>query len=96
MEVNNSGRNLFATAHYKMELQISYSICTEVQEKSFLQRKEGRGRKNTENPVRAEKDQDYRSRSVSRPRTYAAGNTAKGIGIELHGVPEREKQFNDL
>ena len=33
---------------------------------------------------------------MSLPRAYAAGDTAEGVGVKLHGVPEREKQFNDI
>ena len=43
-----------------------------------------------------EEDKDSRSRSVSGSRTYAGGDTAKGIGIQLHGVLKREEQLNDL
>ena len=43
-----------------------------------------------------EKSEDYRSRSVSRPYTYAVGDSAEGGGIKSYRIPKREKQPNDL
>jgi len=43
-----------------------------------------------------EEDKDSRSRSVSGSRTYAGGDTAKGIGIQLHGVLKGKEQLNDI
>lgn len=33
---------------------------------------------------------------MSGPRTYASRNTTKDERIKLHGIPQREKQLNDL
>ena len=43
-----------------------------------------------------ERDKDHRNRSRSTPGSgaYTGGDTAKNVGIELYGVPEREKQHN--
>ena len=73
-----------------------YSIRTEVQEESVLQRKETRGRENTENTLRMEKDKNCGSRSMSRSCTYAGRNTAESSDIKLYGISEREKQPDDL
>lgn len=79
-----------------MELQISHSICSKVPQESILQGEEGRGRENTEDTLRVEEDKDRRSGGVPGPCTYAAGDTAKGIDIKLHGVLEGKKQPDDL
>ena len=79
-----------------MELQISHSLRTEVQEESVLQRKETRGRKNTENTLRMEKDKNRGSRSMSRSCTYAGRNTTESSDIKLYGISQREKQPDDL
>ena len=61
---------------YKMELEISHSIRTEVQKESILQRKERGSRRNSENTLRLEEDQDCGSGSVSGSRAYAGRDTA--------------------
>ena len=71
-----------------------YSIRTEVQEKSVLQRKETRGRKNTENTLRMEKDKNRGSRSMSRSCTYAGRNTTESSDIKLYGISQREIREN--
>ena len=58
-----------------MELQISYSICAEVQKESILWGKETRNRRDTEETVRMEKDKNNRGGGVPRPYTYAHRNT---------------------
>ena len=79
-----------------MELQISHSVCAEVQKESALQRKKTRGGRNPKDTLRMEKDKNSRGRSVPGPCTYAGGNTAKSIGVQLHGIFERQKQSDDL
>ena len=61
---------------YKMELEISHSIRSKVQKESILQRRERGSRRNTENTLRLEEDQDCGSRCVRRPCAYAGGDTA--------------------
>lgn len=77
-----------------MELQISHSVCTEVQEESVLQRKKMRGRRNTENTLRMEKDKNRGSGSMPRPRAHVDRDTAESI--KFYGILKREKQFDDL
>ena len=60
---------------YKMELEISHSIRSKVQKESILQRKERGSRRNSENTLRLEEDQDCGSRGVARPCAYAGGDT---------------------
>ena len=61
---------------YKMELEISHRVRSKVQKESILQRKERGSRRNTENTLRLEEDQDCASRGVPRPCAYAGGDTA--------------------
>lgn len=61
---------------YKMELEISHSIRSKVQKESILQRRERGSRRNTENTLRLEEDQDCGSRGVRRPCGNAGGDTA--------------------
>ena len=79
-----------------MELQVSHSVCAEVQKKSVLQRKKTGGRRNSKNTVQLEEDKNHRGRSLPGPCTYAGRDTSKGGGIKLHGISQREKQFDDL
>ena len=53
-----------------MELQISHSVCTEVQKKSVLQRKKTGGRRNSKNTVQLEEDKNRRGRSLPVPCAY--------------------------
>lgn len=63
-----------------MELQVSYSICAEVQEKGVSWRKAAENRENMANAVQLE-GEDSRGRGLPRPRTYADRNTTKSISI---------------
>ena len=42
------------------------------------------------------KDKDHGSGNMPGPYPYAHRNPAKGCGIELHGIPQREKQPDDI
>ena len=42
------------------------------------------------------KIKDYRSRGVPRPHPHAVRDTTKGSCIKFHGVPQREKQSDDI
>ena len=79
-----------------MELQISHSVCTEVQKKSVLQRKKTGGRRNSKNTVQLEEDKNRRGRSLPGPCAYVGRDTSKGGDIKLHGISQREKQSDDL
>ena len=79
-----------------MELQISCSVCTKVQEASILQRKKADNRRNIKATV-CKKEREYSgSRDMPGPYTYAVGDTAEAERIEFYGVFEGEKQFNDI
>ena len=54
------------------------------------------GGKDFEDPLRMEEGRNHRDRGMPGSRTYAGGDTAKGSGIQLHGVLKREEQLNDL
>ena len=79
-----------------MELQIPYRLCAKVSEKSILQRKKKRSRKNPEDTLRMEEGENPRSRGMPRPCAYALGDTAQSKRIQFHGVSQREEQSNDL
>ena len=55
-----------------------------------------RDRRNTADAVQLEENQDHRGRGVPGSCTYAGGDTAKGFGIQFHGVSEGEEQPDDL
>ena len=44
--------------------------------------------------MRVEGSKDYRSRNMSRPCTYACGNTAKNKHIKIYGISKRKKCDN--
>ena len=79
-----------------MELQIPYRLCAKVSEKSILQRKKKRSRKNPEDTLRMEEGEDPRSRGMPRPCAYALGDTAEILRFKFRGIPEREEQPNEL
>lgn len=81
---------------YDMELQISYSVCTEVPKKSVFWREKGSNREDPEAAVRVEGNRNPRSGNLSGSCTYAGEHTAEGIGIRLYGIPERKEQSDDL
>ena len=80
---------------HNMELQISHSICAEVQKTNLLRRTQSGSRKDTERAVRVEGDKDNRSRDMPGPCAYAGGNPAEAVGFQLYGVPERKKLAAD-
>lgn len=43
-----------------------------------------------------EEGQDCRSRSLCRLCAHAVGNSAKGGGVQIHGVLEREERSDDI
>ena len=72
----NSSSQSLPLRVYKMELEISHRVRTKIQKESILQRKERGSRRNTENTLRLEEDQDCGSRGVRRPCGNAGGDTA--------------------
>ena len=60
-----------------MELQIPYSVCTEISKKGVLRREATRDRRNIEDAVQLEKDKDSRSRGVPGPCAHAGGTPPK-------------------
>lgn len=74
-----------------MELQVPYSVCSEVPTESILWREEGSDRENTETVMRMEGDRDNRSGDVSRPCAYAGKYSAKDFGVIVHGILKGEK-----
>ena len=76
---------------YEVELQVPYRVCTEVPEESILWREARGDREDTEAAMRVEMGGDHRSGDLPGPRAYAGKYPAKGSGIELYGIPEREE-----
>ena len=79
-----------------MELQIPYSVCTEISKKGVLRREATRDRRNIEDAVQLEKDKDSRSRGVPGPCAHAGGNPPESSGIKLHGISEGQEQSVNL
>ena len=79
-----------------MELQISYSICTEVPEESVFWRETAGNRSDIKETVRMEESKYSVSGDMSRSCTHVGGDTAKDQRIELYGIPEREKQYDTV
>ena len=52
--------------------------------------------RNPENTLGMEKDKNSRGGSVSGSRLNADRNTTESLGIKFHGIPEGEKQPDDL
>ena len=77
-----------------MELQVPYSVCTEVPTKSILWREEGSDRENTETAMRMERGKDSRGRSMSGSYPHAGIDTTKDSGNKLYDIPKREKQYD--
>ena len=81
---------------YKMELEISHRVRTKVQKESNLQRRETGSRRNSENTLRLEEDQDCGSGSVFGSRAYADRDTAKGFSLRFYGIFKGKEQLDDL
>ena len=79
-----------------MELQLPYCICAKVQKKSLLRREARRNKGDPENIMSMEMSGNYRRRSMSRPHTHVSVNTAEIECFRIHGILEREKQFDDI
>ena len=83
-------------SHTKWNCKYHIVFAPKYRRKVFYKEKETRGRENTENTLRMEKDKNCGSRSMSRSCTYAGRNTAESSDIKLYGISEREKQPDDL
>lgn len=79
-----------------MELEVSHRICAEISKESILWGKAERDRRNTADAVQLEEDQDHRGRGMPGPRAHVGGDTAKGVGIQFHGISEGKEQPDDL
>ena len=92
--IQNERRKQFIA--YKLELQISYCVCTEIPQKSILRTETVGDRRNSKNAMQLEKGEHHRSRSMSGSYSYAGRDSAEVRGVEFHGILEREKQPDDL
>ena len=77
---------------YKMELQISHSVCAKVSAKGILSGEESSNRKDLTAAMRMERGTDYRSGSVSGAYPYAGRKTTEDGSIKFYGISEREEQ----
>ncbi len=71
---------------YNMELQISYSLCTKVQETSNLRKDKSGDRAETKKVMRMERSRNNRSRSLPGPNTSFSIDTAKDKCIKFYGI----------
>src|SRR5699024_12603477 len=71
---------------------LPYRLCAKVSEKSILQRKKKRSRKNPEDTLRMEEGENPRSRGMPRPCAYALGDPAQSKRIQFHGVSQRRSE----
>lgn len=90
-EENTTYDTLSMFITYKVELQISYSVHPEIQEKNFLWPEKNRNRKNFERYFRLAGSENYRGGSLPRPCTYVCGNTTKVISIKIYGNIKGQK-----
>ena len=79
-----------------MGLQVSYSICAQIQKKSILRRKEIGNRRNNKTIMSVEGSRYNRGRGVSRPHPYAGKYPAQNERIGIYGIFKREKCTIDI
>ena len=79
-----------------MELQVPYSFCAKIQEKSVFRRKTFRDKRDTSKVMPMERGRNNRGRSMSRPYTYVGKHPAQDERFGLHGIPERQKCIADF
>ena len=73
-------------------MPISPCICTQVQEERDIRAIEEGHRRNTSEVVRTERGRNHRSRSMSRPHTYACKYFTLPKYSTIHGVSQGKKQ----
>ena len=79
-----------------MELQVPYSFCAKIQEKSVFRRKTVRNKRDTSKIMPMERSRNNRGRSMYRPYTYVGKYPAQDERFGLHGIPERQKCIADF
>ena len=83
-------------AHTKWNCKVSHCICTKIQKKNYIWKAEKRYSKYTQHALQKKGSKDYRGRDVSRPCTYAGGNSPKYQHIKFHGIFEGKKHPDDI
>lgn len=81
---------------YKLELQVSYSLCTQIQAKRLLRRKKKRDRSNPTQTLRMEENYDSGGGSMSGPCSHVDRNTAKVFSVECGRLHKGEEQHTDV
>ena len=71
-----------------MKLQVSHSVCTEVQKESILRNRKIRNRRDIKETMRMEGDKHNRSGSKPRLYTYIVGDTIEVQCIRNNGMSE--------
>ena len=74
-----------------MELQVSYSVCAKIQEKSILWTISCRNRENITKFMRVETSKYNRGRNMYRQRTYAGRDASQNESVGVYGVSQGEK-----
>ena len=81
---------------YKMAVQVSYCVLSQVQKKGDIQSSKGQHKRNIEKSMQVERSGDYRGTSDVGSHTYAGVDPAKVQHISIYGVLKREKRDDDL
>lgn len=79
-----------------MELQVSHSVCAEVQTESILWREEDRDTRDIEDTMPMERSRSDRGRDMSWSYTHVGKYPAQNERSRIHGIFEREKQLDDI
>ena len=77
-------------------MSISYSVCSEISQKSNIREIKKRYRRDTPKTVWAEKCRDNRSGSMCRSYTYVGQYSTIHKYSTIYGIYQGQKQFNDF
>ena len=79
---------------HSLELPVPYSVYTEISEESDIQRGAQRLGANSEEAVRDERSDDYRSSNAVRSCAYVGINPAETECVRVYGISEG-KEYAD-
>ena len=79
-----------------MELQVSHSICAEIQTKSILWGKKIRNKRNIEVTMSMERGENNRGWSMSGSYTYVGKHPAQNECFGIYGIFKRKKCIIDI
>ena len=79
-----------------MELQVPYSVCTEIPKEGVFRRKKPGDKGNIEAVMSVEGSRDNRKRSMPGSYTYAGKHPAQNERFGIYGIFERKKCIADI